>query len=251
MKRSKLLSRLKFSSILLIALFSGFAATRLGLSSWRSHTRASNEFIREHVVMLLNKKGGECTGEQVVTDSGKTYILTAGHCKGLIEDKMIIAKYDDGSLYLLEYIAEDPTSDLLLFSSPRIGGLKVADHVSLHEHIHALSHGGRHATFRTDGEVLEKSHVEAPFALVDEGDPESVKACTDLPKQRIEDSMMGAMCILTVNETMTTVAVIPGSSGGPLVNEAGDLVGVVSASETEIISAMVSLEDIHRFLSDK
>ena len=43
----------------------------------------------------------------------------------------------------------------------------------------------------------------------------------------------------------------PGSSGSPMVNEAGDVVGVVFAIDEKAWASMVSLSDLRKFLQKR
>jgi S1-C subfamily serine protease len=56
------------------------------------------------------------------------------------------------------------------------------------------------------------------------------------------------MCFLKVVEVATTAKVVPGSSGGMVVDDVGDLIGVVSASNGDF-GFLVRLQDIKNFLA--
>jgi len=52
---------------------------------------------------------------------------------------------------------------------------------------------------------------------------------------------------MSTKQLVSTARIIPGSSGGPLLNSANELVGIASATDGEI-SSFVALSDIQHFL---
>lgn len=88
--------------------------------------------------------------------------------------------------------------------------------------------------YRTDGVYLCKTTI---------GLYEPV-AC---PDQTILDVAEGI-------KSLTTAAVLMGASGGPMINDRGELVGVISMVSfryTENFSFLVPLDSIHKFLENK
>jgi hypothetical protein len=207
-------------------------------------TVRSDSYVRNRVVQL-NRAGGSCSGVQVVAPSGKAYVLTASHCRGLVEAGKVEATDEQNQKYFLDFIKEDPNSDLMLLSSPNDNGVGIADHVRMHEHVHAMTHGHGYPTYRTDGEALMLSRIE--FAEFDLKDIADLAACLQ-PKNKI--SQEDASCHVAVVEMMSNASIIPGSSGGPLLNEYGSLVGIASCTDG-YFGSFVTLGDIKKFLADK
>lgn len=207
---------------------------------------ATDKFIREQVVML-DGNHNSCTGVQVVAPSGKIYTLTASHCRSLLTDNAVGATYENAEGDLIYYVEEDPQSDLLLLSSNHNLGVFVASKIYAHQKVHTLTHGMHLPTYRTDGALLSIQLVQvALFPLT----TENMKECMNAPKLKIYLGDPFPLCLMTTYDQMATALVRPGSSGGPLLNSAGDLVGIVSAA-ADGISAFVTLDDIKRFLKDK
>lgn len=218
-----------------------------------SNVRASDDFARNHAPMLEGPMG-HCTGATVVSPSGHVYTLTAGHCRGLVIADVLVAINEDGKRETLRFIAESPTADLMLLSSNMTSGFHVAPELNTHQAVHTMTHGSHLPAFRTDGEATEETLVSSiNFQIENEKD---IEHCKGLPKLRIEMfqanpfSMPTFVCVLSVKEILLTAWVIPGSSGGPVLDDDGALVGIVSTTNDHL-SGAVPLEDIRDFLRDK
>jgi hypothetical protein len=202
--------------------------------------RKTDNFLRQNVVLLVGPKGS-CTGFQVSGPSGTIYTLTAAHCRILLRGNEILAVNENGTVSILHYIEESPIADLMLLTSLQKTSIHLADEWSSHEHAHSMTHGAGMPSYRTDGELLKLDRVE--IAVNSVYTDEDKKNCERLPKYEVVDDF----CVMGAYEVITTVPVVGGSSGGPVVNDNGDLVGVAVAGE-EKLSALVTLEDIRYFL---
>jgi len=210
----------------------------------------SEGYIRKRAVTISAGRS-LCSGEQVRAPSGVDYILTAAHCKEIaINDVMTIIDAD-GNVLSRKVIAEDPKSDLLLIEGlPNLRGLDIAHSVYAAEHVRTFTHGARMATYKTEGELIQTKQVQIMLGLL--GSPEAEKACASQPKYKVVHAEppfdMIAACVLSVDEAVSTAKIVPGSSGGMVVDDAGDLVGVASATD-ENFNYFVMLSDIQRFMS--
>jgi S1-C subfamily serine protease len=201
-------------------------------------------------VYTLQSKQGMCSGVAVKGDSGKDYILTAGHCSPLIDSIGNITAIDeDGQTYTLKVVEEDPYADLMLLESAGERGVKVADEVETHEHIWTMTHGHAMPSHRSDGEALENR--PASFPLFQVTTPDQLIACNQVPKQSsvliLNEQGIAVICIMSETALASTAAIQPGSSGGPVFNDKNELAGIVSATDGTF-SYFVTLNDIHRFL---
>lgn len=222
-------------------------------NAYDKHKKASDSYVRSTVV-LLKSPSGSCTGVQVEGAKGGVYVLTAAHCRPLLIDDKVLAVNEDGAETVLSFVAEDPTSDLMLLTGSAIfGHVAIAKDLGFHEHVHAMTHGHGAPTYRTDGEILDRFTVSfLAFEILAEKD---IDACLAKPKNEIKvDFMSGRVyCVATMSEQRTTAGAIPGSSGGPLLNDSGELVGIVSCGNPDlpIFNFYVTLSDIQKFLAAK
>lgn len=184
----------------------------------------SDNTVRPNVFMLLTDEG-YCTGVAVKTPSNKTLLLTAGHCADLLEKQPIFLVFKDGvktPIGAAAPMAVDKEHDLMLLDVTRgvvAKGLKIGAELKPHQHVHTLGGGGTGSPYRTDGEfVFERQlNYSAP------GEPADIKTIS-----------------------ITTALVRQGSSGGALLDDNGDLVGIISITDSNNFSGSVP----QRFIRD-
>lgn len=207
-----------------------------------------DSYVRNRVVLLYTANA-YCTGVEVVVPSGKTYTLTARHCKALLDSTdHILAKDEDGKDYRIKLIAVDPNSDLMLLQGIGVPGLKIADKIYSHEKVHTITHGGGMPSFRTDGELVKDidMNINMGNILTDE---DAVK-CKSIKNTTISDKFMPPLCLIRLHLMLSTAVIIPGSSGGPLLDENQNIVGIVSAvGGSSMFGAYVTLSDIQKFIA--
>lgn len=204
-------------------------------------------------VVKLESSRGSCSGEQVVAASGLTYILTAAHCRVLEEGGSITAKTDDGRELKRRIIQVDDKSDLMLLEGiPSLSGLTIAQESHARDHVETFTHGSGYPTYRTDGVIVGDTEVKFIIDIIDS--PEAAAKCSG--GTFLIDSVMTIfgevkVCVFSATETITTAFITPGSSGGPVVNDKHELVGVVSAGDSEHkFGYLVRLKDIRAFLAN-
>ncbi len=198
--------------------------------------------------MLLKSSKGSCSGEQIEAPSGQSYILTAAHCRVLSEDGISISVITEGGEKLQrKIIAEDINSDLLLLEGvPNLEGLQVARNIGKKDHVKTFTHGKGYPTYKTEGELVGSQYIAIGIGLL--GSP---GLDCFMPKFKIvPESYMGMtvnVCVLYVEEYISTAKIVPGSSGGMVLNEDNELIAVVSASG-EDFSFFVPLAQIKEFI---
>jgi len=207
-------------------------------------------FIRR--VVKLSKEGSSCTGEQVRAPSGVDYILTAAHCAGLAVNGSITATTEEGLVVQRRVIAEDKNSDLLLLEGlPNLDGLEVSrGQKTRDQHVRSFGHGGGVATFKTEGNLVQYQRLQIPvFEIKTDEDKARCEAAPKYKAAEIETPFaVFNVCVMDVIEQLSTVKVIPGNSGGPIVDDDGKLIAVVSAGG-DFFSAFVTHPDIVKFLA--
>jgi hypothetical protein len=216
----------------------------------KEHKKRSDAYLRDRVVMLHSDKGS-CSGVLVKAPSGKVLILTAAHCRALVDDfNTVKARDEAGKEHTVMFVAEDSINDLMLLTADNMKvSIDVAEKVVMYEHVHTMTHGGAKPSYRTDGELLDNIRISVPIFGI--GNDEDLHKCSGQQKLIIMFDFFGPVCAMNIMVERATAAIIPGSSGGPLLNEANDLVGIVSAGDGQGDYAFVPLKDIQRFLRNR
>lgn len=210
----------------------------------------SDYYLKSRSVRLMGEEG-MCSGEQVRAPSGKDYILSASHCKGLANSEGVVRVITEtGAVVYKKIIAEDATSDLLLLEGiVNMEGLHMAKSIFMGEKIRTFTHGHNRDTYETSGMLVAEVQFSLPIRpILTDVD---TKDCTGVKYQRVSVGGQGIMCVMTVTEIITTAKIVPGSSGGMIVDSAGDIVGVASATDgAEMFGDIVPLSYIQNFLSN-
>jgi S1-C subfamily serine protease len=231
---------------ILLASLSLVVSSALYLDKRPELSRSKELYVRDHVVQLTSPRGS-CSGVQVRVPSGRDYILTASHCKTLIQDGSIYAAFDGERPIPRRVVEDSRESDLMLLEAlPGRTGLVVASGLSRLERITALTHALGLPTRLDEGEFLLDVEIQIPVGPIETED--QMTACVAQPKYKALDTWMGGLCVMQVTETISSIHIEPGSSGGPAVNTSGELVGIASAGN-QSMSAWVTLKDVKQFLA--
>jgi S1-C subfamily serine protease len=193
-----------------------------------SHQQSTNDWMRDRVV-LLHSNVGSCTGVAVKAPSGKVYTLTAAHCRELIVNSMVMAQLENGTEVPLKMVAIDIKHDLMLLSDANDEkaekSITIADKIEdKHLAVHTMTRGLGLPSHRADGEFLKEITFMFP-------------------------SRDSASSEMQITEMMITAHADPGSSGGPVLNDREELVGIVSCILNSQITTIVQLKDIKAFLN--
>jgi S1-C subfamily serine protease len=223
--------------------------------SYTTKPSLSNNELRHKVVKLWSQSRGMCSGEQIEAPSGMAYILSAGHCAMLADSNGDIrVETEDKEQLIRKVIAEDQESDLLLIEGlPNVKGLQLAEGHS-HEVVRTFTHGGNHDTWGSSGELVAIKPQHIMITQIDPNSAIDVQSCLKAPKYQMQvfKTPFGdfGACMLVADEWESTAFVMPGSSGGMVVNKWGELVAVVSATDAQRgFSYFVTMTDIKRFLA--
>lgn len=174
------------------------------------------QYLYNRSVRILSPIG-TCSGVQVHTAGGKDVILSAYHCRGLVQGNNFSVMDEDGNLYVEKAVDAIPEADLLMISGiVGLRGISVAPYQLRHEHIRTFTHGQGYTTYKTEGVLIESTVVDHS----------------------------GHTSTLTIS----TAFVSAGSSGGTVVNDSGQLTGIVSCVDSKGYSYFVRLKAIQELV---
>jgi len=210
--------------------------------------KRSDDYIRDRVVQLVGNKYS-CTGVQIKTNKNKIYILTAAHCRVILSNDTTQAIDEQGNLTDVKLVDLNVSVDLMLLTPMNKKALIIAKTTKKHEKIHTITHGERYPSYRTDGELLEERSTIIIHVKQSE-EPEQYRKCLTAQNMVLEYNPFVDICSMELTSMVSTAHVVPGSSGGPALNEAGDLIGIVSNTDG-VFSGLVPILDIQEFLKDK
>lgn len=218
-----------------------------GLYKINSDIKASDDYVRDAVVKLTNDKKGSCSGIKVKTANDDVVILSAAHCMVILDaNKQMKAIDRHGNEEIVTFIAEDEMSDLMILSTDDEHYVDIADSTVNHEKAHAITHGRGHDAYRSDGEIMEIALTQIPIFSIE--NVAMLNQCMSMPKYVPYATMFGPYCVLETEQQWSSVQVVGGSSGGGLLNEAGEVIGITSAGDGTF-GAFVTLKDIKNFIS--
>lgn len=208
--------------------------------------KAEDSYIRDRVVMLEGKLGS-CSGIEITANSGKHYILSAAHCTEISNNGKMEAIRENGSKFNPSIIKVDRVHDLLIMTSEDATGIRVGEHIYRHQHVRTLTHGGGMPTYRTDGEVLDEQEIKV-MAFIIQSQQDEIR-CKSVETRKVIPGffIFPPYCEAKMKEVAVTAKIVPGSSGGPVLNDAGELIGIVSSSGGDF-GYMVPLHDVKAFL---
>lgn len=214
-----------------------------------------SDFINEEAgtkVVMLQDPIGEShggTGFFVTTPTKNTYILTNNHVCELAANNILLV---DGEYYA-SVIAHSPDHDLCLVSNPlNFDGISVAKTSRDGQDIFIVGHPLLEPKALVKGEISGQMFIDIITG--------KNRTCTKNEEEfKAEpDSLLAAfgitnICLRHYDSQATTVNILPGNSGSPVLNHEGQLVGVAFAGREDGPGRgyIVPLKYIQKFLSDK
>jgi hypothetical protein len=133
---------------------------------------------------------------------------------------------------------------------PGMTGLSIGNEPRKGDKLTVVGHPYLRPLTISEGELIDKTTVEV---LDHEMNPLDLNDKCDLPKNKIievnEGFFAGKYCIDNIMAYETTVTTFPGNSGSPVVDQLGNLIALVFASNSQTFQGdFVVLDDIKGFL---
>lgn len=220
------------------------SAGYLTLKAPQMHSDYMRQKVGSTVSMLMaTGVNGGGTGFQVITPSGKQLTLTNRHVCN-IPFKPLNTKIN-GVKRNLKILKVSKVSDLCVLEGiPELPALRLAKEVKIGEGIAALGHPQLLPLALTRGELMGYMRVGITEDMVPHPSlcPKGTQAV---------QTFFAIACLRFHLSGVTNVTILPGSSGSPMVNFWGNIVGVVFAGDNSSNwGLIVPLNQVREFLRD-
>lgn len=209
----------KVSAVLL--LLSTLTYSTIKVPQW--HKQWLLESVGENVVYIESYDGGGGTGFVVDIGNNKKVVATNHHvCT--IENAYIRTELLE--IYPVHILKEDPVNDLCLLSyNGKVAGLSVSpSDLNKGRPVYVVGHPALLDLTLSYGSIISKQIVPIMVGRV-----ESAEQCGN--GEKAINLLFYFVCIKEVDAVMTSAQIQPGSSGSPVVNDIGQVIGVIFAGD--------------------
>lgn len=196
------------------------------------HSFYLRDYKGSAVIKLTNLEGNAGGTGFGISYKGKDFIMTNDHvCR--IDDMFKTGMYinmPDGSKKRARIVKRFKSHDLCLIKhEPGISTLSVGKAPMLGEKLHVVGYPALQPKTLTEGEFVGHSTIQV---VIEEAfTRELLKEC-NLRKDQVVNYYGSVMCLRSYYTALTTVPILGGSSGSPVLNNVGNVVAVVFAGSS-------------------
>jgi S1-C subfamily serine protease len=226
----------------------GLVLAALGiLKAPEFHSQWIRSKVGSQVVMLTDKSGrGGGTGFALQMPSGDILTMSNAHVceiENILQSQLYA--HVGRKKYPMTILEKSDTADLCILNGlPNMKGLKLASDVAIGEDVGVVGHPALMPLSLSRGSLLGYQHV---VVAVHQGPCQEERGM-----YKTEDfGWFGKICTEQFEAGLTTVVVLGGNSGSPVINFWGNVVGVLFASSGPNganYGIIVKLEDLREFI---
>jgi S1-C subfamily serine protease len=211
---------------------------------------------QSYIFRITNVKGNSGgTGFLVKAPSGRPYVLTNGHvCSLKDESGRVYVRDAEGTVYYSLLIEVSKEHDLCLINTPiEGGGFTLAKNSVDGQRMYVLGHP------QLEPQTLTKGNLAGVMPVtIATGFNVKVEECSGPGFELIDPGPLGQIfgienvCLRTLEANPMTAVILPGNSGSPVIDQVGNIIGVVFAgNEAGTRGYIVPLSYVKKFLEGK
>lgn len=198
----------------------------IAVTAFAYHPSLTDSTYASSIVKVLNiAETGGGTGWAARTSRGKSVIVTNDHVCAVEHSGLVTLETTNGGKYLRRVLKRNSLRDLCLVEGIRAPTLSLAsESPKLYDTVRVMGHPLLKPTAPSVGKYTKDGIVTIGFNTDEKG------SCKD-GAEKVE-SLFGAFCLQQMELSYTTVPIYPGNSGSPVVNEEGEVIGVMNSADT-------------------
>lgn len=185
--------------------------------------------VSKNTLMVKSPKDssvqGTATAFEIKAASGRVYTVTNAHVCGLANSRgqiLIEEKEHSGRYIPIQILEVYQDHDLCILNGlADYDGLSLGSETEINDSVYAIGYPVGEALNYAEGRVKDFTTIIMPHEGI---------TCEGIHTHMMSDDFIGSICVDEFHTISTDLVIYPGNSGSALVNNYGNVVGVIFAS---------------------